>query len=96
MVRLRSSRSGPRRRDIYVPAGDTGFWQGAIRGPDDPFRGDAHDALTNRSHLTIEILYGDGEGGQRVISRFAVLPAGDDQWLVSVSKHWNLDREDPR
>jgi hypothetical protein len=24
--------------DVYVPAGDTGFWQGAVREPDDPFR----------------------------------------------------------
>ena len=23
-------------RDIYIPAGDVGFWQGAIREPDDP------------------------------------------------------------
>ena len=28
----------PQTRDLYVPAGDTGFWQGAIREPDDPFR----------------------------------------------------------
>lgn len=28
----------PKTRDLYVPAGDIGFWQGAIREPDDPFR----------------------------------------------------------
>jgi hypothetical protein len=53
-------------------------------------------AIANRESLTIELLYGDGEGGQRVISRFAVTPAGDDAWLVSVGRHWNLDRDDPR
>ncbi len=43
------------------------------------------------------MLYGDGEGGQRVITRFAVIPIGDDDdWLTSVSRHWNLDRDDPR
>src|SRR5262249_34971925 len=26
------------RRDLYVPPSDTGFWQGAIRQPDDPYR----------------------------------------------------------
>ncbi len=83
-------------RDIYVPAGDSGFWQGAIREPDDPDRDGILAAISNREGLTIEILYGDGEGGQRVISRFAVLPAGDDAWVVSVSRHWNLDRDDPR
>jgi len=83
-------------RDIYVPAGDSSFWQGAIREPDDPDRDVILAAITNREGLTIELLYGDGEGGQRVVSRFAILPAGDDAWLVSVSRHWNLDRDDPR
>jgi hypothetical protein len=32
-------------RDLYIPAGDTGFWQGAFREPDDP----AHDAAAKRS-----------------------------------------------
>jgi hypothetical protein len=27
----------PQTLDLYVPAGDTGYWQGAVRGPDDPF-----------------------------------------------------------
>jgi hypothetical protein len=31
-----------------------------------------------------------------VISRFTLLPAGDDAWLITVSRHWNLDRYDPR
>jgi hypothetical protein len=85
----------PHTRDIYVPAGDTGFWQGAIRDPDDPEREAVLAAIASRESLTIELLYGDGEGGQRIISRFAVIPVGEDQWLVSVSKHWNLDRDDP-
>jgi hypothetical protein len=83
-------------RDIYIPAGDNGFWQGAIRDHDDPDRDGVRAAITNREIVTVEVLYGDGEGGQRVVSRFAVIPAGDDAWLVSVSKHWNLDRDDPR
>jgi hypothetical protein len=28
----------PQMLDLYVPAGYTGYWQGAVRGPDDPFR----------------------------------------------------------
>ena len=23
-------------RDMYIPPGDVGFWQGALRDPDDP------------------------------------------------------------
>ena len=33
-------------RDIYVPAGDIGFWQGAFRDPDDPMFATARDAAT--------------------------------------------------
>lgn len=83
-------------RDIYIPAGDAGYWQGAIRDPDDPDLEPVLAAIRSRESLTIELLYGDGEGGQRVVSRFAVIPDENEGWLVSVSKHWNLDRDDPR
>jgi hypothetical protein len=43
-----------------------------------------------------DVRVGDYEGGQRVISRFAVIPVGDDRWLATVSRHWNIDRPDPR
>jgi hypothetical protein len=32
----------------------------------------------------------DQVGGQRTISRFAVTPAGEDRWLGSAARHWNL------
>jgi hypothetical protein len=44
----------------------------------------------------VDLLYGDYEGGQRMITRFAVAPRSDDGWLVSGSLNWNLDRPDPR
>jgi hypothetical protein len=86
----------PQQRDIYVPAGDSTYWHGALRDPDDPLREQVIDLIDRHEPVTIELLYGDGEGGQRVISRFALLPVGDDAWLISVSRHWNLDRYDPR
>ena len=70
-------------RDIYVPANDTGFWQGAFREPAEPIFAVAREAIAERRAMTIDLLYGDHEGGQRTISRFALLPAGDDQWLRS-------------
>jgi len=84
-------------RDLYVPVGDIGFWQGAFREPEsDEFRA-AADAITSRESLTVDILYGDHEGGQRVISRFSLRPRGDaDGWLATTARHWNIDREDPR
>jgi hypothetical protein len=69
-------------RDLYVPAGDISFWQAALRDPDD--------------------LYGDHDGGQRTITRFFLTPrahADDDEpwlWMCTTSRHWYLDRADPR
>jgi len=83
-------------RDIYISAGELGFWQGAFRDPADPAFAAACDAVTTRHQVTIDLLYGDYEGGQRVISRFGLIPVGEDRWLSSVSRHWNLDRPDPR
>ena len=59
-----------------------GFWQGAFREPSDPNFAIATEAITERRMMTIDLLYGDHEGGQRTISRFALIPAGEDQWLA--------------
>jgi hypothetical protein len=82
-------------RDLYVPAGDRGFWQGALRDHADPAFDAVRDAVDEARGITVDLLYGDHEGGQRTISRFALIPR-DDQWVASVSRHWNLDRADPR
>jgi hypothetical protein len=44
----------------------------------------------------IELLYGDNEGGQCTISLFNLMPRDDGGWLLSVGRHWNIDRADPR
>jgi hypothetical protein len=82
--------------DLYVPPGGTGYWEGAIREQDDPVRGDMLHCLDDRSPFTIDVLYGDEEGGQRRISRFTVLPAGEDAWYCQGGRHWNVDLPDPR
>jgi hypothetical protein len=84
-------------RDIYVPAGDEGFWQGTFRDPSAAGFDVARKAIEAGQRLMIDVLYGDHEGGQRVISRFALTPRGDgESWLASVARHWNVDRDDPR
>lgn len=89
-------------RDLYVPAGDVSFWQGAVRDADDPQYGPLRAAIEARTALGIDILYGDHEGGQRTITRFHLTPrreAADDEswlWICSTVRHWNLDRDDPR
>jgi hypothetical protein len=46
--------------------------------------------------MMIDVLYGDQEGGQRVVSRFSLTPGKDDAWVVTSARHWHLDRPDPR
>jgi hypothetical protein len=47
-------------------------------------------------------MYGDFEGGQRVISQFSLRyqPGEQDgsagRWLASAARHFNVDRPDPR
>ena len=82
--------------DLYVEAGGTGYWEGAIRDADDPARQGFLRVLADRRPFTIDLLYGDQQGGQRTISRFTVLPAGDDGWYCQAGRHWNIDRPDPR
>ncbi len=87
-------------RDLYVPPNDSSFWQGAFRENDPDERAAFGDLIERREPFTIEVLYGDLEGGQRTISRFSVVHFGDDDdpssWIVSVIRHWNLDHVDPR
>jgi hypothetical protein len=84
-------------RDIYVAAGDTGFWQGSFRDRSRPDFVAAREAIDSRSRLTLDVLYGNYEGGQRVVSRFGLTPGeGDDAWYASVGRHWNIDQPDPR
>jgi hypothetical protein len=83
-------------RDLYVPAGDIGFWQGAFRDPAEPAFGEARAVITQRGPFMLDLLYGDHEGGQRVITRFSLTPRDDGTWLAAVAKHWNIDRRDPR
>ena len=85
-------------RDLYVPSGDTGFWQAAVRGGngDDDLRTALDESIRLGWVFSIDLLYSDSEGGQRTISRFSMSPKGDDAWVCSVTQHWNLDRDDPR
>ena len=82
-------------RDILIPPGDTGFWQGALRDPDDPDRPGMVEAVDQHRRFMVEILYGDNEGGQRSIARMVVTWYGE-AWMCIIGRHWNLDRADPR
>ena len=83
-------------RDLYVPPGDVGFWQGVFRDPKDEEFQQAAEAIGAGERLVIDILYGDHEGGQRAVSRLTMTTATDGGWMVSAARHWNIDRDDPR
>jgi hypothetical protein len=89
-------------RDLYVPSGDVNFWQAALRDSSDELHTVLREAVLSRVGLLVDILYGDHEGGQRTVTRFLLTPrthASDEEpwlWMCSTSRHWNLDRADPR
>ena len=63
-------------RDLYIPAGDADFWQGAIRNVADPQFADAAAIAHDHADVTIELLYSDHLGNQRTITRIALLALG--------------------
>jgi hypothetical protein len=88
-------------RDLYIPAGDIGLWQGALRDRDDPSHHEVADAISRRETLTVELLYSDQVGAQRTISRFTLVPLGEEHddgatRLISTGRHWYLDHPGPR
>jgi hypothetical protein len=83
-------------RDLYVAVGDVSFWQGAYRDPSEPEFSEVSGRIKGRERIFVDILYGDHEGGQRVVSRFSFLPRADDSWYPTVIRHWNVDQPDPR
>jgi hypothetical protein len=84
-------------RDLYIPAGETGFWQGGIYDRGDGARDAIRAWIESGDRLLIDILYGDYEGGQRTIARFSILANdGPDGYRADVIRYWNVDRADPR
>lgn len=84
--------------DLYIPGGGTGFWEGTLRDPQDPLAVALRKVLADggREGITVELLYGDADGGQRTITRFGLTRAGTNAWIPAVSRHWELDRPRPR
>jgi hypothetical protein len=84
-------------RDLFIPAADVGFWQGAIRDQDDPDYGRVCEAVEAGQRVMLDLLYGDHEGGQRTIARFGVSPWPDIEGeRAEVVRYFNIDRADPR
>jgi hypothetical protein len=83
-------------RDLYVAAGDVGFWQGSFRDPRSDEFAAARRAVEAHGPMSVDVLYSDLEGGQRIITRFAMLPRQDGGWLAAAGRHSSVDGLDPR
>ena len=83
-------------RDLYIAPGEIGFWQGAFRDPEEEAFAEARSAVEEPRRFSLDVLYGDHELGQRSITRFSMVPRDDGRWIATVSRHWNVDRPDPR
>ena len=81
-------------KDIYIPPAAVGFWQIAYRD-DNELRHAILDAI-ERGYLTVDVLYGDFEGGQRAITRYGIAREDDGAWYLTTIRHWQVDRDDPR
>jgi hypothetical protein len=90
--------------DLYIPAGDSGYWQGALRDPALAGYDEVVENLANGGAVQVDLLYGDHEGGQRAIARFVIAswptedgrPAVENPMRAIVVKYWTVDGEDPR
>jgi hypothetical protein len=83
----------PLQRDVYISPGQVGYWQVAYR-EDDARRRQLLETIRG-GQVSCEVLYGDYEGGQRVLTRFGVRRIGEE-WQVVTIRHWQLDREEVR
>jgi hypothetical protein len=102
VVGLQTERSHPpveefttQNLDIYVAPGDNGLWLSALRDPAADIFQAVADAVKAGEVLVINLLYGDFEGGQRVITQFTLRHASE-RWLAQATRHFNVDRPDPR
>jgi len=68
----------------------------AYRDPAEPEFAEVSERIVARERVVVDVLYGDHQGGQRVISGFSLLPRSDGNWLATAARHWNVDRPDPR
>ncbi|MBV9213414.1 MAG: hypothetical protein JOZ25_07180 [Actinobacteria bacterium] len=78
-------------RDLFVPAGGTGYWHAGIRDDHPELRQDLVSAIGERRRMTLELLYGDWEGNQRTITRFGLMPRDERGWAAVVLRHWGVD-----
>ncbi len=85
--------------DLYIPAGDSGYWLGALRDPKEPGYDEVRAAAKADQAIQIDLMYGDHEGGQRQIARYVVSSWPDEAiegLRAIVVRYWSIDGTSPR
>jgi hypothetical protein len=79
----------PQQRDLLISTSRVGFWQAALRDPEALQHKEIAQAIETRGRVTVDVLYGDHEGGQPAITRFVLLPEAG-AWRCDAVRHWSL------
>jgi hypothetical protein len=83
--------------DIWIPSGETAVWRGAIRDTTDADNVMVRREAAAGQRIFVDLVYGDIEGGQRSIARFALPTDAEDNYgRAEVLRYWALDGSDPR
>jgi hypothetical protein len=86
----------PQQRDLLISTRRAGFWQAALRDPSTRLYQEVTQAIGTGGRVTVDVLYGDHEGGQPSITRFVLLPEAGS-WRYDATRHWSLQAsQEPR
>lgn len=83
----------PQQRDLLISASRAGFWQAALRDPEAALHQEITRAIATRGRITVDVLYGDHEGGQPSVARFVLLPQAGS-WRCDAVRYWSLPPSD--
>jgi len=76
-------------RDLLISTSRAGFWQAALRDPQAVQHKEITQAIETHGRITVDVLYGDHEGGQPSVTRFVLLP-GEGSWRCDAVRYWSL------
>lgn len=79
----------PQQRDLLISTSRAGFWQAALRDAETALHKEITQAIETRGRITVDILYGDHEGGQPSVTRFVLLPEARS-WRCDAVRYWSL------
>ena len=76
-------------RDLLISTRRPGFWQAALREPTTQLHKEVAQAIETLGRVTVDVLYGDHEGGQPSVTRFVLMPEATS-WRCDATRHWSL------